>query len=170
MLVSVSVVPDLALGSVNTQQVSWARGTRPRAGQNLSSLSADGRYGPSLRAVLVRATHTLFFADVFVRETLTGTRPGQPTTEGRTPTRSETTPSTRGRPYVAFTSFASDLIENDGAGNLDVFVRDLAAGTTAGQRRPERRQSRRGATTRPSPPTAATWRSPPRRPTCPEGT
>lgn len=70
--------------------------------------------------------------DVFVRDRLTGTTErvsvASDGTEGNlfssAPSISET-----GR-YVAFSSFANNLVEGDGNGNVDVFLRDRVAGIT----------------------------------------
>ena len=97
-------------------------------------ISADGRYVAfESEAANLVVGDTNSASDVFVRDLLSGTtslvsvnlsgnRPGNG---------ASTSPliSSDGR-YVAFTSAASDLVTNDTNGAMDVFVRDLLAGTT----------------------------------------
>ncbi len=70
--------------------------------------------------------------DIFVRDLVAGTtvRASVDTGEGD-PDGVSYTPSisSDGR-YVAFWSYASDLVAGDGNGTADIFVRDLVAGTT----------------------------------------
>ena len=98
-------------------------------------LSADGRFVVfwSFASDLV-ATDTNGESDVFVRDLQTGTttlvsvnRTG--TDSGNDFSSFNPVISADGR-FVAFTSFASDLVATDSNGVNDVFVRDLQTGTT----------------------------------------
>src|SRR6185295_2774815 len=96
-------------------------------------ISADNRYvvfaSPSGQIV---PGDTIGFQDVFVRDRRTGTttlvscEPGGAAANGNSGT---PVISADGR-YVAFTSQASNLVAGDSNGAVDVFVRDLAGGTT----------------------------------------
>ncbi len=97
------------------------------------SISADGRFVAfsSLATNLV-ANDTNGFADVFVRDRLSGTTERvSVATGGAAGNANSLTPSISadGR-YVAFESFASNLVGSDSNGTWDVFVRDRQAGTT----------------------------------------
>jgi Tol biopolymer transport system component len=99
------------------------------------SISADGRYVSfaSFAGDLVQGDGE-FYRDVFVRDLVTGTTVrasldmggGSPNGSSG---ESGTSISADGR-YVAFESSASDLVPGDVGDNVDVFVRDLVAGTT----------------------------------------
>ena len=98
------------------------------------SISADGRYVAfaSSAGNLVEGDTNGDY-DVFVRDTVDGiiTRVSVSNagTEGNTGSGSSSSISDDGR-YVAFSSYASNLVPNDTNGSTDVFVRDLVAGTT----------------------------------------
>lgn len=97
------------------------------------SMSADGRYVAfySSAANLVSGD-TNGLEDVFVHDCATGqTSRVSLATDGAEPNSWCTHPaiSADGR-YVAFTSPSSNLVPDDTNGAMDVFVRDLAAGTT----------------------------------------
>lgn len=98
-----------------------------------SSVSADGRYVAfhSLATNIVPgdANGT---ADVFVRDTLTGTTVlASVSSQGEPGNSSSLWPalSADGR-FIAFTSYASNLVPDDHNGVRDVFVRDLQLGQT----------------------------------------
>lgn len=108
-------------------------GGNPDASSKNADISANGRFVAfdSLASDLVEGDGG-GINDVFVRDLATsrtvrasvdmsGGDPDQTSHEGSL--------SANGR-YVAFSSYASDLIPGDGNGELDVFVRDLVAGTT----------------------------------------
>jgi TolB protein len=106
--------------------------------------------------------------DVFVRDLVAGiTLRASVDTEGGDANNDSYNPSinAEGR-YVAFESRATDLVQRDGNGFIDAFVRDLVAGTTerasvdAGGGEPNHDiYAPRSA------PTAGTWRSGPSPPT-----
>src|SRR5262249_30552769 len=101
---------------------------------NAPSVSADGRYvafvssAPDLVPGDTNGT-----GDVFVRDLKAGTTTlvsvnSAGTASGNRASQSPSI-SAAGR-YVAFVSFATDLVANDANGTGDVFVRDLWTGTT----------------------------------------
>ncbi|NJP10564.1 MAG: hypothetical protein HC866_14680 [Leptolyngbyaceae cyanobacterium RU_5_1] len=109
----------------------------------LSDVNADGRYVAFVsRASDLVSTDSNNADDVFVHDRLTGTTTlvsvnSSGTNSG---TNNSTNPLNRsssydpilsgdGR-YVAFMSYASDLVANDTNDSSDVFVRDLVTGTT----------------------------------------
>jgi Tol biopolymer transport system component len=96
-------------------------------------VSGDNRYvvfaSPSSQIV---AGDTNGFQDDFVRDRVTGTTTLVSRTSSGAPANGHSNSpviSANGR-YVAFTSQASNLVPTDTNGALDVFVRDLQAGTT----------------------------------------
>ena len=96
-------------------------------------ISADGRVVAfaSLASDLVQGD-TNGFPDVFVRNLVAGTttRVSVDTAGGDADNSSfDPSISADGR-YVAFVSYASDLVAGDANGKADIFVRDLVAGTT----------------------------------------
>lgn len=143
-----SVASDLVAGDGNGVHDVFVRdlmaGTTMRASLDLAgrdpngrsmdpSLSADGRYVAfqSYASDLVAGDGN-HAADVFVRDLVGGTTTrASVDAEGGDPNGSSYAPafSADGR-YVAFFSFASDLVPGDGGGHSDVFVRDLVAGVT----------------------------------------
>ncbi len=125
-----------ALASVSIKQVSVTRrGGDPAGGGTYSSESANGRYVAFTSRAggdLVADDHTSQLLEVFVRDVVNGTTvrasvdagDGDPDSDSSGPSI-----SADGR-YVAFISFASDLVQGDRNGSYDVFVRDLVSGTT----------------------------------------
>ena len=117
-----------------TARVSVATGGGQGNGDStLPSISADGRYVAfeSLAYNLVPGD-TNGVGDVFVHDRLTGTTERvSVSSEGTQGNGRSKCPSISadGR-YVAFESFASDLVPDDTNGVNDVFVRDLQNGTT----------------------------------------
>src|SRR5205823_5627817 len=96
-------------------------------------ISADGHVVAfaSLASDLVQGD-TNGFPDVFVRNLVAGTttRVSVDTAGGDADNSSfDPSISADGR-YVAFVSYASDLVAGDANGKADIFVRDLVAGTT----------------------------------------
>jgi Tol biopolymer transport system component len=124
-----------ALASVSTKQVSVTRrGGDPHAESSSPSLSPDGRYVAFMSGAgdLVPGDHTLHLPDIFVRDLVAGTTVrASVDSQGDDPNNSSYSPSisANGR-YVGFWSDASDLVQGDGNGFPDVFVRDLVTGTT----------------------------------------
>ena len=109
------------------------RGLDPAGFSAIASVSADGRYVAfqSFAGNLVQGDGNSRI-DVFVRDLVAGTtvRASVDATGGDANDYSLwPSISTDGR-YVAFASAASDLVPGDGNGVIDVFVRDLVAGTT----------------------------------------
>jgi flagellin-like hook-associated protein FlgL len=103
------------------------------AGRENPTLSADGRYiaYSSLASNLVAGDTNLFY-DVFINDlsNSTATRVSVSTSGVQGDNNSYGgTVSSDGR-YVAFTSFASNLVADDTNGTSDVFVRDTLLGTT----------------------------------------
>jgi len=112
-------------------------GGDPDGNSHFPSISGSGRYVAfeSLATDLVAGDGN-GFADVFVRDLqantttrasvdTTGGDPDDPDGNGSR----QPSISGDGR-YVAFSSFATDLVAGDGNGFIDVFVRDLQANTT----------------------------------------
>ncbi len=124
-----------ALASVSTTQVSVTRrGGDPERESLAPAISADGRYVAfeSFAGDLVPDDHTIYGFDIFVRDLASGTTVrASVDTGGGDPNDQSYAPSISadGR-YVAFYSYASDLLHEDGNGFSDIFVRDLVAGTT----------------------------------------
>jgi Tol biopolymer transport system component len=124
--------PALAAG---TKQVTVTRrGGDPRGHSYTGPISGDGRYMTftSRAGDLVPGDHTVLWEDVFVRDLEGGTTVRVSVdVNGGDPNDASFHPSISadGR-YVAFVSYASDLVQGDGNGTTDVFVRDLATGTT----------------------------------------
>jgi Tol biopolymer transport system component len=123
------------LQTATTTRVSVdAGGLDPNGGSVRPSISADGRYvafdSSANDLVPGDGNSTL---DVFRRDVLAGTTTRVSVdTSGGDPDQECTDPSISadGR-YVAFDSFASDLVPGDGNSNRDIFQRDVQAGTTS---------------------------------------
>ena len=99
----------------------------------LASISADGRFiAFASEADNLAANDTNLCRDIFVQDLATGKRIlASVATNGFSgdTTSSEPAISPDGR-YVAFTSYADNLVPGDNNNSQDVFVRDLVAGTT----------------------------------------
>jgi Tol biopolymer transport system component len=115
-----------------------AGGTPADAGQDLHfyahSISASGRYvGFASPATNLVPGDTNGVADAFVKDLLTGSIEraslGPGNAEGDAASNGKTSVSADGR-YASFSSNATNLVGTDVNGFEDVFVRDLAAGTT----------------------------------------
>lgn len=115
-----------------------AGGTPADAGQDLHfyahSISASGRYvGFASPATNLVPGDTNGVADAFVKDLLTGSIAraslGPGNAEGDAASNGKTSVSADGR-YASFSSNATNLVGTDVNGFEDVFVRDLAAGTT----------------------------------------
>jgi Tol biopolymer transport system component len=125
-------VVELATGLVERVSISDT-GAQADSLCTRPSLSHDGRYVAfhSGASTLVPGD-TNGLSDVFVRDRLLGTTRLVSVTPGGTPGNSLSSfgaLSADGR-CVAFSSLATDLVAGDTNGTIDVFVRDLAAGTT----------------------------------------
>lgn len=125
-------VRDLSEGTTVRASVDTGGGD-PNDISSAPSISASGRYVSfSSEANDLVADDSNTHADIFVRDLTGGTTirasvdsgGGDPDGDS-----SEPAISSRGR-YVAFESFASDLVPEDGNGRADIFVRDLVLGTT----------------------------------------
>jgi acetyltransferase-like isoleucine patch superfamily enzyme len=129
-------VRDLQTGTTTLVSEN-AAGTGSGNGASYSNgISADGRYVAfqSLATDLVAGSDTNGIYDVFVRDLQTGvtTLVSENAAGTGTGNGASYPPiiSADGR-FVAFASFASDLVTGDTNGNMqDVFVRDLQTGTT----------------------------------------
>jgi Periplasmic component of the Tol biopolymer transport system len=117
-----------------TERVNVApAGGQANGGAGSASISGDGRYVAFVSgASNLVANDTGDIADVFVRDRTTGT-----TVRASVSTAGEQADSTCFEPVisadgrsVAYTSFATNLVPRDSNGVTDVFLRDLAAGTT----------------------------------------
>ncbi|MEG4804947.1 calcium-binding protein [Microcoleus sp. ARI1-B5] len=99
---------------------------------NSPSISADGRFVRfnSVASNLVPG-NTNNISDIFVRDTIanTTTRVSVPAGQGANSGSGSPFISPEGR-FVAFSSFASNLVPGDTNNNFDVFVRDLSTNTT----------------------------------------
>ena len=129
----VTIAPTLA-ADAETRRVSISsEETQANRRSAYSAISADGRYVAFLsKASDLVANDTNGDWDVFVRDRQRGTtRRVSLTSAGGEAAGSSTSPSVSadGR-YVAFQSYASDLVANDTNDAHDVFVRDRQARTT----------------------------------------
>jgi Tol biopolymer transport system component len=119
-----------------TELVSVASdGTEGNSGSARPSISSDGRYVAfdSAASNLV-PSDTPRYLDVFVRDREAGTTERvSVANDGSEGNENSWNPkiSAEGR-FVAFQSFASNLITDDTSSNLDVFVHDRETGTTEG--------------------------------------
>lgn len=120
--------------SVTAVSVSW-EGNAPNGSSIRPSISSDGRYVAfRSQATDLLPGDTNGFADVFLRDVVT------PSTsvvsvadltgaQGNGDVAAGTAVTPDGR-YVAFASYASNLVPGDANGKCDVFVRDLVDGRT----------------------------------------
>jgi hypothetical protein len=128
-------VRDLQTGTTTLVSVNKA-GTNSGNGDSVSpKLSANGRFvGFWSYASDLVATTIIGLPNVFVRDLNTGittlvSANNAGTGSGNGVSYIQSRPSADGR-FVAFESFASDLLARDTNGANDVFVRDLRTGTT----------------------------------------
>jgi Tol biopolymer transport system component len=125
-------VRDLQTGTTTRVSVDTAGGD-PNGGSSSPSISADGRYVAffSFASDLVPGDGGLQ-PDVFVRDLQAGTttRVSVDATGGDADRDSFGPSISADGRYVAFSSFASDLVPGDSLQPPNVFVRDLQAGTT----------------------------------------
>jgi hypothetical protein len=128
-------VRDLKTGTTALVSVNYSGTASSRAGSTYPVISADGRFVAfqSNSVDLVTNDTGNISGDVFIRDLKAGTtslvsvnKTG--TASGNDGAKSPSI-SANGR-FVAFTSNASDLVENDNNIFYDVFVRDLKTGTT----------------------------------------
>jgi Tol biopolymer transport system component len=125
-------VRDRSLGT--TERVSMASGGAPSNGASASpSISADGRYVAfaSLGTNLI-AGDTNAAEDVFVRDRVAGTteRVSLTASDGQVPSASTLPVISGDGQYLLFRSYSSIVVSGDTGSDLDVFIRDLTAGTT----------------------------------------
>jgi Tol biopolymer transport system component len=127
-------VRDLASGttsrvSVSSREVEGNRGS----GEGATSISGQGRYVAfASRASNLVRRDTNRSLDVFVRDRVKGTtRRVSVSSSGRQSNDGSQNPaiSADGR-FVAFVSWASNLVPGDTNNSIDVFVRNLVTGTT----------------------------------------
>jgi RHS repeat-associated protein len=125
-------VRDLTLGVTRIASVS-SSGVQGNFQSSFASISADGRYVAfQSKANNLVGGDTNGWEDVFVHDMLTGaTDRVSVSSSGAQSNQDSSDPSVSadGR-YVAFTSFASNLVTGDSNGNADVFLRDRQSGTT----------------------------------------
>jgi Tol biopolymer transport system component len=129
--------PPPSGASATIQQVSVTRkGGDPSglSGTFGATMSSDGRYVAfeSTSGDLVAGDHTREWADIFVRDMVTGvTVRASVDRDGGDPNDNSVKPSISadGR-YVAFESSATDLVPGDTNHYFDIYVRDVVAGTT----------------------------------------
>ena len=129
-----STLAPSALAQAATTRMSVATdGTEGNAGSFTSSISADGRYVAfDSQASNLVPSDTNAASDVFVRDTRAGTVKRVSLANDGAEANSysyNSAISADGR-YVAFESFASNLVPGDTNGTWDVFVRDTVANTT----------------------------------------
>ena len=126
-------VRDRAAGTTRRVSVSSNEAQANSYSEQEPAFSADGRYVTftSDSANLVPGD-TNSNPDVFVRDRAAGTtrRVSVSSNETQGNSLSSGQGISAGGGYVAFTSLASNLVRGDTNGSLDVFVRDLRAGTT----------------------------------------
>ncbi len=108
-------------------------GTEGNGPSNVGDISADGRYIVfDSNATNLVAGDTNGHGDVFVRDTQAGTTTRVSIANDESEANNHSTyPSISddGR-YIAFLSFASNLVTGDTNGTYDIFLRDTQAGTT----------------------------------------
>jgi Tol biopolymer transport system component len=129
---------EAAMAAQFTERVSVATGGTQGnnySGDNYSreSISADGRYVAFLSAATnLVAGDTNGSWDIFVRDRETGTteRVSVATGGGEGNSDSSDPSMTPDGRYVAFRSYASNLVAGDTNGQQDIFVRDRVGGTT----------------------------------------
>ncbi len=129
-------VRNIAAGSTIRASVSNS-GVESLSDSDRQAISADGRY-----VSFVSSSNSLVAGDtnnrndVFIRDTQTGTTRIVSAANGGGIGNNHSGTVISGSPisadgrYVAFDSFASNLVSGDTNGYVDVFVRDLVAGTT----------------------------------------
>jgi Tol biopolymer transport system component len=132
--VAVLAGPGPAFGRAHTQLVSASPAGKPGAGQNYAfSISGTGRYvGFGSGGSNLVPSDTNGLADVFVRDCRTGTTElASMSSTGEQGNDYSYFPavSANGR-FVAFSSYADNLVPNDDNGRPDIFVRNLRTGTT----------------------------------------
>jgi hypothetical protein len=124
-------VKDRLAGTIERVSVSSAE-AEADADSGRGTISDDGRYVAFTSAAKNLSGDTKAVADAFVRDRKLGTttKASVPNDgiEPSTPVR-DAAISGNGR-YVAFTSSAANYVANDTNAKIDVFVRDLVAGTT----------------------------------------
>jgi Tol biopolymer transport system component len=127
-------VRDRLLGTTERVSVDSSGVEGDGASQKFPTISADGRYVVfASRATNLVAGDTNAAPDVFLRDRLSGTTERISVAwngaEGNGPCDAHAAITADGR-FVAFASFASNLVFPDGWGHADVFVRDRQVGTT----------------------------------------
>jgi Tol biopolymer transport system component len=125
-------VRDMVAGTTTRVSVD-VDGGDPNDGSSLPSISTSGRFVAfeSSASDLVLGDQN-FFLDVFVRDLVGGTTVRVSVdVDGGDPNNASSYPAFSGNErYVVFVSGAKDLVENDGNGVADVFLRDLVLGVT----------------------------------------
>jgi Tol biopolymer transport system component len=124
---------DLATGALDAVSVTLTGGT-PGAACQYSALSADGRYAVfGSGASNLIAGDTNGKVDVFRRDILAGTTVRVPSgLQGEEPDDGSARPSlSQDGSFVAYLSSASNLVAGDTNGALDVFITEVATGTTS---------------------------------------
>ncbi|KYC35002.1 hypothetical protein WA1_09695 [Scytonema hofmannii PCC 7110] len=122
-------------GLLNANRVSVGLGGNQGNNNSFSpDISADGRYiAFRSDASNLVASDTNNFSDIFVYDTQTGTTRGVSVglngIEGNNPANGSPSISASGR-YVAFESYASNLVQNDTNNFSDIFVYDTLTGST----------------------------------------
>ena len=122
-----AVTTRVSTDSAGTQSAQASQGTG-------TAISADGRYAVflSLASDLVPGD-TNGQQDVFVKDTLTGatTRVSTNSLDVQANGSSQRAVISADGRYVAFTSFASNLVAGDTNGDFDIFIKDTLTGVTA---------------------------------------
>ena len=126
-------VRDIVAGTTTRVSISNA-GLQADQGGSVPAISADGRYIAFLSySTNLVAGDTNNAGDIFVRDTVAHTTTRVSLDSAGTQANNSSTDlpsiSANGR-YVAFLSYASNLVAGDTNGNEDAFVRDTVAGTT----------------------------------------
>lgn len=130
----ISVTPDGFSGNYGSADISILASAPNASISRLIDINANGRYVAfASSATDLETTDTNTITDLFVRDLAAGTTTlvsvNSSGTNGGNDGSYDPIFSNNGR-YVAFTSFASDLVANDTNGASDVFVRDVVTGTT----------------------------------------
>ncbi len=125
-------IKDTVTG-VTTRISTDSAGEQANAASSISAISADGRFVAfgSLANNLV-AGDTNFTDDAFVKDTLTGvtTRISTDSAGGQGNSNSLVSAISADGRFVAFDSFATNLVAGDTNGQRDSFVKDLITGVT----------------------------------------
>jgi predicted RNA-binding protein with TRAM domain len=125
-------VHDLQTGTTTRVSIAW-NGNQANSNSYVSSISADGRYVAfQSDASNLVSGDTNGFGDIFVRDTQSGTTTRiSIDSSGNEANNDSYEPAISGDGrYVAFWSYASNLVSGDNGSFADIFLHDTQSGTT----------------------------------------